>query len=366
MSLAPSDIFRRLLDNWPAKVIAVGLAVFIVLLNDLANVSERQFSVPLQLRLPDNLVPGAPYPNRVRVRLRGDEARIFNVLEEDIRAYADFRDYRSDGDFRATISIEPTGTALDLDALEISVEPVYITVTLEEKRIRSLEVVPNIVGFPPPGYELSDYRLSPTTVDVVGPRSRLEDVTQILTEAISLSGRTTNFSERVRLVRPDPLVELPGGNIVDFRALILETVVQTTFADIDIAIVDLDPALSYVTDHESGSMRVQGKQLDVEGIPPGRIGLFVDAGAISGPGTYTLPVRPQIPGGILVLSIEPARIEVTVTDATQRVDSDPEEESDDEDDEADDGTNDGANDGANGANGENGDGNGDENEGGGE
>ncbi len=328
--MAFNDALRRLLDNWPAKVIAVGLAVFIVLLNDLADVSERQFSVPLQLRLPDNLVPAAPHPNRVRVRLRGDEARIFNVLEEDILAYADFREHRSDGEFRANISVEPTGTALDLEALEISVEPMYVTVTLEEKRIRSLEVVPNIVGFPPPGYELSDYRLSPTTVDVVGPRSRLEDVTQILTEAITLSGRTSNFSERVRLVRPDPLVELPGGNIVDFRALITETVVQTTFDDVDIAVVDLDPGLSYAADRESGSMRVQGKQLDVEGIPPGRIGLFVDAGGITAPGTYTLPVRPQIPGGILVLSIDPARIEITVTEATQRVDAEPEAEPDDE------------------------------------
>ncbi len=325
MSLALNDVLRRLLDNWPAKVIAVGLAVFIVLLNDLADVSERQFSVPLQLRLPDNLVPAAPYPNRVRVRLRGDEARIFGVLEEDIRAYADFREHRSDGDFRANILVEPSGTALDLEALEISVEPTYVTVTLEEKRIRSLEVVPNIVGFPPPGYELSDYRLSPTTVDVVGPRSRLEDVTQIVTEAISLSGRTTNFSERVRLVRPDPLVELPGGNIVDFRALIVETVVQTTFDDIDIAVVDLDPELTYVADRESGSIRVQGKQLDVEGVPPGRIGLFVDAGGIAEPGTYTLPVRPQIPGGILVLGIDPARIELTVTEATQRVDREPDD-----------------------------------------
>ena len=305
---------RRLLDNWPAKIIALGLAIVIVLFNDLADVSERYFSVPLQLRLAGNVVPAAEYGNRVRVRIRGDESEIFDVREEDVIAFADFTEHTSEGVFREAIQIERTGTALDSEALEITVEPADVTVTLEEKLIRSLEVVPNITGFPPPGYELSDYRITPTTVDVVGPRSRVEDLTQILTEEISLSGRTADFSERVRLSRPDPLVDFPGGAIVDFRALIIETVIQTSFEGIEITIVDLDPDLTVVSEVPDGTMRVQGKQLDVESVPEGRVGLFVDAGSIAAPGTYTLAVRPQIPGGILVLGIEPARIELVVAE----------------------------------------------------
>lgn len=314
-----SEIGRKLFENWPAKIIALGIAIVVVLFNDLADVGERFFTVPLELRLAENVVPGAAYPNRVRVQIRGEESQIFDVLEEDIIAYADFREHDSQGVFREPIQIERSGTALDLEALEISVEPVTVTITLEEKLVRSLEVVPNIVGFPPPGYELSDYRISPTTVDVVGPRTRVVELAQILTEEISLSGRTENFSERVRLSRPDPLVDFPGGTIVDFRALIVETVVQTSFTDVEITIVDLPPDLAIVGEVPTGSLRVQGRQLDVESVPAGRIGLFVDAGSIDEPGTYSLPVRPQIPGGILVLAIDPARIEVTVEAATQTV-----------------------------------------------
>ena len=57
---------------------------------------------------------------------------------------------------------------------------------------------------------------------------------------------------------------------------------------------------------------MQGKQLDLEGIPEARVSIIVDASVITGPGTYELPTRPQIPGGILVLGIEPARVELTV------------------------------------------------------
>ena len=314
-----SELLRHALENWPAKIIALGIAIVIVLFNDLASVSERYFSVPLELRLAADVVPGAEYTNRIRVELRGDESQIFNVLEEDIIAYADFTEHTTEGVFRAPVEVQRTGSAADLEALEISVEPARVTVTLEEKLVRSLEVVPNITGFPPPGYELSDYRVSPTTVDVEGPRRSVEDLTQILTEEISLTSRTSDFSERVRLSRPDPLVDFPGGNIVDFRALIVETVVQTSFDGVEISIVDLDDDLVVVSDLPAGSLRVQGKQLDLEGVPRERVGLFVDAGGIDAPGTYALPVRPQIPGGILVLGIDPARVEITVEAATQPV-----------------------------------------------
>jgi YbbR domain-containing protein len=303
---------RRLLDNWPAKVIALAVAVVVVLLNDLTGVEERYFSVPLDLVLADNLVPGEAFTDRVRVTLRGDEGQIFRVLEDDIVATADFSGHSVDGVFRAPVSVDRRGTALDADVLEISVEPLTITVTLEEKLVKSVGVVPNLVGFPPPGYELTDYRVSPTQVALAGPRSQLADFSTVVTEEIDLTGRTGDFTEAVRLESPGDLVDFPGGSVVDFRALITETVVQSEFRGVEITIVDLDPALRVVSEIPLGTIRVQGKQLDLEGIPESRVSIVVDAGSVAGAGTFELPTRPQIPSGILVLGIEPARVELTV------------------------------------------------------
>lgn len=310
---------RRLFDNWPAKVIALAVAVVVVLLNDLTGVDERYFSVPLELELADQFVPGEAYSNRVRITLRGAEDEIFRVLEDDIVARADFREHETDGVFRAPVTVERRGTALDADVLEISVEPLTVTVQLEEKLITSVEVVPNLLGFPPPGYELTDYRVSPTQVALAGPRSLIADVDSVLTEEIDLSGRTDDFTEVVRLESPGDLTDFPGGNIVDFRALITETVVQSEFDNVEIIIVDLDPGLRVVSDIPTGSIQVQGKQLNLEGIPEARVNIVVDAASISGPGTYELPTRPQIPGGILVLGIDPARVELVV----ERTESNP-------------------------------------------
>ncbi|MEE8440424.1 MAG: CdaR family protein [Spirochaetia bacterium] len=309
-----SRLGRRLFENWPAKVIALAVAVVVVLLYGIAGVGERYFSVPLELRLPESLVPGEPYSNRVRVTLRGDEEEIFRVLEDDIVASADFSRHERDGVYRASIELRKRGTALDLEALEITVEPLTVMITLEEKLISSIEVVPNLIGFPPPGYELTDYRLSPTQVAVVGPRSRLEGIGSILTEEIDLARRQEDFSERVRLEKPDELLDFPGGDVVDFRALITETVVQSVFEDVEITIIDLDPAFRLASPPATGTIHVQGKQLDLVGIPDTRVSIVVDASSVNQPGVYELPTRPQVPSSILVLGIDPARIELTVVD----------------------------------------------------
>ena len=306
--------FRTLLNNWPAKVIALGVAVVIVLFSDLARTDERYFSVPLNVLVSDQVVPGEEFPTRARVRLRGDENEIFAVNEEDVEAIADFREHTTDGEFRAPVEIIRSGAALDFEALEITVEPLNVVVKLEQKLVASLPVAANIVGFPPRGYELSDFRISPTTVDVEGPRSILEDLTQILTEEIDLTGRTEDFSERIRLSRPSPLVEFPGGNVVDFRALISETRIQSTFEGFPVNVLGLDPRFEVVSDPVTATIRVQGKQLDLEGVPADRFEVSVDASRIEGSGSYMLTTVALVPSGIVVLSIDPPAIEVTVVE----------------------------------------------------
>jgi YbbR domain-containing protein len=305
---------KTLLNNWPAKVIALGVAVVIVLFSDLARTDERYFSVPLEVLVDDSVMPSEEFPTRARVRLRGDESEIYAVNEEDVVAVADFREHTTDGQYRAPVEVERSGTALDFEALEITVEPLNVVVTLEQKLTSSLPVAANIVGFPPHGYEFSDFRISPTTVDVEGPRSVLEGLTQILTEEIDLTGRTEDFSERVRLARPSPLVVFPGGNVVDFRALISETRIQTTFENLPIDVRGLDPLYELVSDPVTASIRVQGKQLDLEGVPPDRFEVSVDASQIDGSGNYSLATVALVPSGIVVLDIDPSAIEVTVVE----------------------------------------------------
>lgn len=312
-----SNVFDRLVRNWPAKVISLAAAVVIVLFNDLAGIQARYFTVPLELELAESVVAVEASQSRVRVVLRGEEEMIFGVLEDDIHAYADLTEHDAEGVFRTPVRIRKTGSALDAEVLEIRVEPLEVTVQLEEKLYRSLEVVPNLVGFPPPGYQLNDYRVSPSAVEVVGPRSEVEELETVLTEEIDLAGRREDFSERVRLVQPSPQVRFPGGDVIEFRGVIVETIIQQNYESVEIVVRSLDENLIVTSEIPRGRLLVQGRQIELEELPPDQVLLVVDASRITEPGTYTLPTRPLVPPRVLPLEFSPARLQITVVEATE-------------------------------------------------
>ncbi len=303
---------QRLLQNWPAKVLSLAAAVLLVVFNGVSRLEERYFSVPVQIQLPADHVPGAAYIQRVRVTLRGEGDAIFRVLEDDLVATIDLSPHNNEGVYRVPVRVEKRGTALDVDPLEIRVEPSEISVTLEQRDRRSVEVIPSIAGFPPPGYQLGQYQLSPSTVELQGPRSRMEGITSVLTEDVDLAGRRSDFAVRVRLVRPDPLVQIIGGDVVEFRGMVEEAVVLNTFEPVETVLLDLDPRFTIVSALPQGSVRVQGRQFDLDGIPPQDVQIVVDASGITAPGIYELPARPDVPRGLLVLRYDPARVEIEV------------------------------------------------------
>ncbi len=305
-------VFRNLFSNWPVKILALAGAVVLFFLNNINRMEERYLSVPLDIIVNDNYVLSTRHTERIRVRLRGDEDGIFQIFEEDLYAGVDFSEYKSEGIFKAPVEIDLTGNAETVEPLEIQVEPKNITLELEEKIQKSLEVVPNITGNPAPGYNLVRYYLNPSAVEANGPRSRVMNIQQVKTEEIDLTGRNDDFSVRVRIISPNEFISFPGGNVVEFQGIIEEKVVVQEISSVDIAILDLEPGLRIADPVPNGFIQLQGGQRAMNRFSMDEILLTVDASDAEEPGTYTLQVSPIVPDDLSVLDFEPREIELTV------------------------------------------------------
>ena len=303
-------ILKRILNNWPAKIIALAVAIFVVIYNDARRLEERFFSVPLDIVVSDTLILASEVTDGVRIGLRGEPDSIFSVRENDIRAYVDFSSHRSEGNFRGPIRIERRGIAASMEPLEVTVEPFEVTVDLERREQRSVTITPITSGFPPPGYRHLSSRATPERVLIEGPRSLVEGVDEIRTEDIDLTGRQEDFAVSVRLVRPDPLVNFPGGDVVDVQGMIEETVIRRRFEDIEIILLGLDPSLDPAVTLPGGNILGQGRQNEIDAVRSDQARLVVNASEVTAPGSYELPVRPELPLGILVLQYEPQTIEI--------------------------------------------------------
>lgn len=297
-----------LVNNWPVKVLSLVAAFVLFLFYQLGTLEERYFSVPLEILVDESLIPSGSYPRNLRVTLRGKAESIFLVTEQDLSVYVDLTAYKSEGVFKVPVLFSKQGNASYLDSLEIGVQPSEITISLEKRVTKSLEVIPAITGYPQKGYELSHYFLTPSTVTAEGPRTHMEGISVIYTEAIDLTGRAEAFTERVRLNPRDSLITFPGGEIVQFNGIIQETVILKTFEPVEIIALDLSDRFYLVEPLSQGSIKVQADQISIEEINRYDIRLILDCSGIDSPGIYTLPVKPDLPLGVMVLMYDPQEV----------------------------------------------------------
>jgi len=205
------SIADRLLANWPAKALSLAAAIILFLFHNYTTLSEKFVTVPLIVRFADGYTAGQSYPRKVRVVLRGQDKTLVGVQEEDIEARVDFSRRVSEGVFKAPIMVRKKGTLDTADTLEIRVEPLEITMRIEKKVRKSVEVVPGLRGFPAGGFGIEQYFVNPPKIDIDGPKSRLDKITSIPTDEIDLSGKRESFSTRVKLLHDDSLVSFPAG-----------------------------------------------------------------------------------------------------------------------------------------------------------
>jgi hypothetical protein len=233
-------------------------------------------------------------------------------LEEDIAAYADFIMFQQEGTYTATVHIQRKGTVLEIEDGEIRSDPLRVTVSIEEKLTKSHEVLPSLRGVPGAGHELGQYIMTPSVVEAVGPRSIMEQINSLGTEDIQLSGRQEDFSERVRLVRGNNFIDLPGGDVVELRGFIREALQIQTFVDVEVIEIGGASDLESQGLQFSNSIRIQGKYSQLELLNPDDIKMIVDVKDAQAPGLYILPTRPSVPIGLIVLQYTPEEVELNL------------------------------------------------------
>ena len=277
------------------------------------SLEERFIGVPLEYEVDEGFVVTNVSAESVRIDIRGSGDEIFLVFGDDIRAYLDLTSFTSEGIFKSPVLLEKTASAQTVE-VEMIVEPLEVTVTLEQKIERELEIAPNLRGYPSVGYELVRYLVTPETAVVSGPRSSIEGLERLTTVEVDLSGRKTDFTVSVPVQTEDDLIVFAGSSSVEIRGIIREVIVEKTFNTVPIDYLNLASRFELEENALFGSLTLSGPQLAVESIRAADLRLVVDCGTIADPGVFELPVSSNIPPEIAVLTIQPSAIECLVTE----------------------------------------------------
>ena len=304
---------KRLLSDWPAKVLSLAAALLLFFFYRLNRLECRYISVPLNVSFNEEYLPSSQLPRSVRVTLRGESNDLFSIQEDDIRATLDLSPFRGEGAFRAPVQIEKGGTALGVDPLEIAVDPADAAVSIERRVTRVLPVTPSFKGFLETGYEMVSFDISPPEVEVYGPAGAVARLTDIQTDFIELTGRSADFEAMVRLERKDGPVYIAGPESVDFKAAVKQSVSVKTFSGIAIEARGLPEGLVLREPLPAASLILRSSSADIALFEPIPGILSVDLSGIAGPGAFELDVEASLPAGFVVERLEPPSVSVVVS-----------------------------------------------------
>jgi YbbR domain-containing protein len=302
-----------LIENWPAKVLSIALALVLFVFHQMNTLTTRPLSVPLTIETSSTMIPASSYPQNVRVSIRGDDESVKSIAESDIGAYVDFTRYEHEGWYRAPIQIQKKGSALGVEPLEITVNPLEISIQLDRRISKTLPLTAVIRGRVADGFDMVSHAITPTELVVTGPLASLETVTEILTDPIDLDGRTGDFRVQVSIVNPNSFFTIRGSGMVEFSSVIRPAVPVRNIEGIHIALVGLDSRFDADIEGRTGSVRLEGRQTQLDAFQPSGNFFTVDCSDLTEPGTYTLPVRVNLPQGFSLVRREPEELDITLT-----------------------------------------------------
>lgn len=225
---------RFLLEHLPLKLISLGLAVLLWYVIAGEKTSEMGLSVPVELQnFPQDLeLTGEPV-NAVEVRLRASPGIIQRLGPGDVSARIDVQ-----GADEGERIVHLTGDSIRVPfgVRVVKISPAIITLNFERTQHKTVPIRPRILGRPAAGYEVAEVTATPPEVQVLGPKSRVNDVESAYTEPISVDAARSDVVERVAIGIEDPLLRIQGTPRVEVTARVREVHESRTFEGLPIAI----------------------------------------------------------------------------------------------------------------------------------
>jgi YbbR domain-containing protein len=191
------------------------------------------------------------------------------------------------------------------------VVPSTLALELERSARKRVPIVPAVDGQPAPGFVLGTRTVQPSTVEVIGPDSRVRLVTEATTEPVSVRGARGAVHDIVTVGVIDSAVHLVAAERAEVTIEIWPAPVERRLTDVPIRWRNLSPGLSAQLTPNLTSVTVRGTKELVDGLRSDAILAYVDLAGL-GAGRYNLRIQVDQTERFGVDAIDPPLAAVTI------------------------------------------------------
>jgi uncharacterized protein (TIGR00159 family) len=198
LGITPDQKHKKRLREWLTQSAGL-LLTFLLVATFWGIYSGKQYSLinvtlPVDFRnIPDRLELKEVSAEKINVQITGNRRLVSALNPDDVRTFLDLKEIDI-GTHNLVLGAGNVEIPLGLKVVRIT--PPAIKLEMELRIEKELEVKPNIVGFPPIGYQISKLSLEPEFVKVSGPNSILRAVRSLFTEPINLGNLQPNNGKR--------------------------------------------------------------------------------------------------------------------------------------------------------------------------
>jgi YbbR domain-containing protein len=199
------------LRNWALKLVAfiLALVLWLTLIPEEKIFSEKTLTIPLEtFNIPTEMeLVQKPSPT-IDVTIRAPNRLINQITSANVFAKLNLE--------RATFiqeeyPLNKTMISIPEGAEVIKISPNKVNLKLEKTKQAMLDVVPNIIGKLQEGFKIEKIDVSPTSVLVKGPESKIKEKDKVRTSPVDISSLTHSVEIEADLILPKPDLRLASS-----------------------------------------------------------------------------------------------------------------------------------------------------------
>jgi len=193
--------------------------------------------------IPENMVLTEFHTDKIEIRIRAAPRLMERLNKESIRYPVDlYTDLAFDpaGDFD---SIEPGEYLIPVykkripmnPAIKIlTIKPSYLSVRLERKVRKTFQVRIPYTGTPAQGYTALEAAADPPAVELTGPASVIESISELKTKSIDLTNVNEGFKKKIPLDLEDPSIVFSPDQVVTVTVPVEQQLVSKTIENVPV------------------------------------------------------------------------------------------------------------------------------------
>lgn len=211
---------NRIKNNWKMKLVSIVLAIFLwnsVIVNTDPEVSRTTDAIPITIigeaQLADKGLAIATESDeylqsvKVTVLMSRSQAKLFDPSDNDINVTLDLNKITETGEQILKVNVYSNEVTID------RIVPESFTVIVDERKSKIVPIEANITGSLPEGYFEGEAIIEPTSVQVTGPASIVDEVDKAVF-SVDLTERTSS------ILTPKEIVLIDSeGNTIDSDTL---------------------------------------------------------------------------------------------------------------------------------------------------